>query len=336
MTITVFIPTYCRYQYLRDVLSDLAAQTRLPDEVLVVDQTPQQERDESLYREFGQRLPLKVLYLTAARGISVSRNLALTHITSDSMLFFDDDLRFESDLISQFERVASSGYEVVHGGVRFRDHALWKIRPALDDPVQQMIASPNIDQVAGTIGIAGGNSLINRHLLIELGGFDCQFNNGICDDWDFGMRVFYNGARTIYHPGPAVRHLKAPVGGRRDYFLTGWRRFLGSWREFAPSWRAPLFYFYGKYFTQKATRRLCVWRLFEIFEPTYRMFRYPWGVPIAVLWWILSVMQARRMLHAGPLTIGRYEQPPCTVWTSPAWQDISSREEYRNALLAPK
>ncbi|MBL8291799.1 MAG: glycosyltransferase family 2 protein [Bryobacterales bacterium] len=335
MTITVLIPTYCRYPFLRDLLGDLAAQTRPPDEVLIVDQTPEGERDECLYREFGGKLPLKVLYLTVARGLCLARNLGILHATSDSILFLDDDLRFEEELLSQYERVAAGGFEVVHGGVRFRDHALWKARPAIDDPVYQIIASPNTDQVAGTIGIAAGNSLVNRGLLTQLGGFDRQFDTGF-EDWDFGMRVFYSSARTIYHPGPSVRHLKAPTGGRRDYFMTGWGRLLGSWREFTPSSRASLFYFYGKHFTRRGARRLCLWRLLEVFELKYRLFRYPWGVPIAVFWWLASVLRARRMLRAGPLTIGRYEQPPYTTWTSPAWQESRTLEGMGATLLAPK
>lgn len=335
MTITVVIPTYCRYSYLRDVFCDLAAQTRPADEVLVVDQSPESERDEAVYRDFGRKLPLKILYLTVARGTCVSRNLALKHIVNDCVLFFDDDLRFDSDLLLQYEQIASAGCRAVHGGVRFRDHALWKTRPAIDDPVYHMIASPNIDQISGTIGMAGGNSFVERRLLTDIDGFDCQFDNGMCDDWDFGLRLFYAGARAIYHPGPAVRHLKAPTGGRRDYYVKGWGRLLGSWREFTPSWRAPLFYFYGKHFTRAAARRLCLLRLIEVFEPKYRLVRYPWGVAFGVYWWFASVLGARRMLREGPLTIGRYQQPPCEVWTSPAWEERSKRVELGDTLVAP-
>lgn len=336
MTITVLIPTYCRYHYLRNVLHDLVAQTRQADEVLVVDQSPESERDEGVYQDFGRALPLKILYLTVTRGTCVSRNLALGHITNDRVLFFDDDLRFESDLLSQFEQIASTGCQAIHGGVRFRSHALQKARPASDDPVYHLIASPNIDQVSGTIGVASGNSLIERRLLAEVNGFDCQFDNGMCDDWDFGLRLFYAGARAIYHPGPSVRHLKAPTGGRRDYYVTGWRRLLGSWRELSPSWRAPLFYFYGKHFTRTATRHLCFLRLLDVFELRYRLFRYPWGVAFGVYWWFASIVRARRMLRVGPLTIGRYEQPPCEVWTSPAWEERSRRADIRDTLIAQK
>jgi GT2 family glycosyltransferase len=319
VTITAIIPTYCRYPYLHDVLLDLAAQSRPIDEVIVIDQTPPSQRPEAFYEIFSDVLPLKVLYLKEARGTCVSRNLAIDQALGDYLLFLDDDLRFEPDYLAAYEEIARTGYDVIHGGVRHRDNELFRSRLFFDDPVQQLISSPNTNKIAGTIGVASGNSLVLRSWVKRIEGFDLQFDNGMCDDWDFGFRLFRAGARIVYRPEPAVRHLKASAGGRRDMFLHGWGRWLGSFRDYTPAWLAPRFYFYGRYFNRTATRRLCFMKLREIFSWKYRLIRYPWGVPISICWWFLGIRRAKQMLRRGPLTLGQYPPPLCEGWTNRLW-----------------
>lgn len=321
MTITAIIPTYCRYPYLRDVLQDIAAQTRPIEEVIIIDQTPPSERPENFYESFHDVLPLKVLYLTEARGTCVSRNLAIAQALGDYLLFLDDDLRFEPDYLAAYEEITRTGYDVIHGGVRHRDNELFRQRLFFDDPVQQLISSPNTNETAGTIGVASGNSLVSRAWVMRIEGFDLQFDNGMCDDWDFGFRLFRAGARMVYRPEPAVRHLKASAGGRRDMFLRGWRRWLGSFRDYTPAWLAPRFYFYGKFFSRIATQRLCFMKLREIFSFRYRLIRYPWGAWISLYWWLIGVRRAKQMLRRGPLTLGCYPQPRCEVWTTALWSE---------------
>jgi GT2 family glycosyltransferase len=319
MTITAIIPTYCRYPYLRDLLSDLVAQSRPIDEIIVVDQAEPELRDETVYRSFDGVLPLKVLFLTEMRGTCIPRNLALTEARGDYLLFLDDDLRVEPDFVERYEELAGQGYDVVHGGVRHRENPLFETRLFFDDPVQQLIASPNTNQAGGTIGVASGNSLVKRAWVERIGGFDAQFDSGMCDDWDFGLQLFRAGARMIYHPGPAARHLKAPSGGRRHFFIQGWKRWLGGFRDYSPGWLAPRFYFYAKYFSPRAVRRLRFMLLREVFAPRYRLFRYPWAVPLAVGWWFVAVRRAAAMTRQGPRTVGIYRQPSFEPWTSGAW-----------------
>jgi GT2 family glycosyltransferase len=327
MKISAILPTYARYACLKDLLSDLAGQTRPIEEILVVDQAEPGDRDLDLYRSFDAALPLRVIFLTERRGTCVPRNLAISLAAGDYLLFLDDDLRLEPDYLLQYERVALDGYDVVHGGVRHRDNPLFEKRLFFDDPVQQLIASPNTTQVGGTIGVASGNSLVRREWVERVGGFDIQFDSGMGDDWDFGMQLFRAGARIVYHPGPAVRHLKAPSGGRRGFFIQGWRRMLGSFRQYSPSWLAPRFYFYLKYFSPVAVRRLENMFAFEILTPGYRMIRYPWAVPIALAWWWISKRKARRMAQAGPRTMGACRQPAYEEWRSTAWKQRHAKEE---------
>jgi hypothetical protein len=40
-----------------------------------------------------------------------------------------------------------------------------------------------------------------------------------------------------------------------------------------------------------------------------------------VYWWLSGVRSAKQMLRRGPLTLGRYPQPSCDVWTTAVWSE---------------
>jgi glycosyltransferase involved in cell wall biosynthesis len=67
----------------------VAAQTRLPDEVVVVDGgAGDDSRRKSL--EWQNRLPIRYLH-TSPAGLTRQRNAALGETTADVVLFMDDD-----------------------------------------------------------------------------------------------------------------------------------------------------------------------------------------------------------------------------------------------------
>src|SRR5690606_14363709 len=79
--VTVLIPTLERYPYLHTVLDQLRSQTVPPHEVVVVDQTPREERDLA-YRETFADLPLTVIEQDQP-GQCTSRNAGLQASTGD-------------------------------------------------------------------------------------------------------------------------------------------------------------------------------------------------------------------------------------------------------------
>src|SRR5690606_15510243 len=92
----------------------LRAQTVPPHEVVVVDQTPREERDLS-YRETFADLPLTVIEQDEP-GQCVSRNAGLQTSTGDFVLFIDDDDEIEPDLIERhLHNLERFGCEVSSG-----------------------------------------------------------------------------------------------------------------------------------------------------------------------------------------------------------------------------
>ena len=112
--VTVLIPTLERYPYLHTLLSQLRKQTKPPAEIIIVDQTPADQRQEEIYAEFGD-LPLKVIYQDQP-GQCSSRNAGLQAAQGDLILFIDDDDEVPADLlekhllnIQRFQADASCG-----------------------------------------------------------------------------------------------------------------------------------------------------------------------------------------------------------------------------------
>lgn len=102
LPITVAIVTRNRASDLRHALHSIAAQSRPPDEVLVVDNGSSDHTAE-LVEGFSDRLPLRYLFL-AEPGIPGARNLALEEAAGEIVAFTDDDAACDPHWLRSVER----------------------------------------------------------------------------------------------------------------------------------------------------------------------------------------------------------------------------------------
>ena len=100
MTITVAIPTLNRPGDMRAFMPTLGAQTRLPDQFIVVDAGDPGRLEEEMQDILGET-GIELLYLRSERGLCTQRNVALDHATGDIIFFFDDDVELEPDYIEK-------------------------------------------------------------------------------------------------------------------------------------------------------------------------------------------------------------------------------------------
>lgn len=197
--VTVLIPTLERYPYLHTLLGQLRKQTKPPAEIIIVDQTPADQRQEEIYIEFGD-LPLKVIFQDQP-GQCSSRNAGLKAATGTYILFIDDDDEISPDLIEKhiltihrFQADASCGvaHEVGAG------------------PLPEAFTFLRISDVFPT-----NNSLVRFSALKKSGFFDLAYERGARADADLGMRLYLSGARMVLDPVIGVLHHHAPRGGLR-------------------------------------------------------------------------------------------------------------------------
>src|SRR5690242_20240542 len=88
-TVTVIIVTLNRPEHVRNCLAQLRAQTRLADQIIVVDASPDDLTQNLVRNEFAE-----VLYLRNDNGIgrmTASRNIGILQSTGQIIAFIDDD-----------------------------------------------------------------------------------------------------------------------------------------------------------------------------------------------------------------------------------------------------
>lgn len=212
--VSVIIPTYYRYPSLTTVLDLLSRQTRLPDEIVVVDQTPQAERPEGFYGRFPS-LPLSIIDMPEP-SLSASRNMAARSSSGDVLVFIDDDMEFGPRLLEQHLHVMSAEkVDVVVGAVSTEDTLPATFSRDIHklDPISVFLKGPNCRWSGMVLITSGANTSMKRDLFLAVGGYDVNLQR--MEDIDLGYRLFRHGAKMYYSEKPFSRHMKAAMGGTR-------------------------------------------------------------------------------------------------------------------------
>jgi glycosyltransferase involved in cell wall biosynthesis len=206
-SLDVIIPTIGRKEYLLNVLKDLAQQTHLPVNVIIVEQNPLEHSVSELEYLTNQTWPFVIKHtFTHQMGVCNARNLALKQTESEWVFLADDDNRFDCDLLEL----------VLNGIKKFGSEVVTTFYPQNREP---KVFKETVQW--STFG--GGNSFIKRTLLEKV-KFNVAFEFGYGEDADFGMQLRNQGVDILYLPKPEILHLKAPMGGFRTKPVFAWEK----------------------------------------------------------------------------------------------------------------
>lgn len=208
-TVSAIVVNYEGREFIADCLSSLLAQTRPPDDILVIDNASTDGSAELVEKSFPEvsliRLPKNVGYPAACNlGIEKSRSDLVAVLNNDLIL----DSRWLEALLSQnFEPWDFWASQILTANEpRTIDSAgdgmavigsAYKIGNG--DPPGSF---PNQDEVFGPCAAA---AVYRRTMLEELGGFDEDFFL-IYEDADLSMRARLKGHRCLYVPEAVVYH----------------------------------------------------------------------------------------------------------------------------------
>ena len=206
-SIDVIIPTIGRKKYLYEVLKDLAKQTHLPVNVIVVEQNPLKGSASELDYIAAESWPFKIKHhFTHQAGACNARNWALSEVESEWVFLADDDIRIESTFLENtMEYVAYFAVKAVtlrcyQKGETHKYHTVFQW---------------------GTFG--SGCSLVFSESA-KKGLFNMGYEFGFGEDGDFGMQLRNQGVDVLYLPEPEILHLKAPMGGFRTKPVLQWHQ----------------------------------------------------------------------------------------------------------------
>jgi rhamnopyranosyl-N-acetylglucosaminyl-diphospho-decaprenol beta-1,3/1,4-galactofuranosyltransferase len=131
--ITVVIVTYNNIPMLKELLSDLTAQTRPPEKIIVVDNASTDSTQSCLISEYKYVQYMRLAENTGSSG-GYCAGLKAALPESDLILTLDDDLRLERDMLEELEKSfeqfnktgkVSAVRATVRGGGRAAKEKFW-------------------------------------------------------------------------------------------------------------------------------------------------------------------------------------------------------------------
>jgi glycosyltransferase involved in cell wall biosynthesis len=197
MIISVIVCAHNEALHLPACLHSLLAQTRTPDEILVINNA-----STDATRAVAAAIPHVRVVDEPRKGLVVARETGRLCATGDVLVYLDADCRAPLMWLERIERrfLADPSLIALSGPYRFYDWDWWgrlliraydyTLAPATQFLVKYVLR-------IGTI-FYGGNFAARRHALERIGGFDTSIEfHG--EDTNVGRRLFAVGSVSLFH-----------------------------------------------------------------------------------------------------------------------------------------
>ncbi|MDP2088398.1 MAG: glycosyltransferase family 2 protein [Flavobacteriaceae bacterium] len=227
--VSYIIPTMMRQDFTQQLLIDLSNQTNPPSQVVVVDATPENQRDEQLYHQKKYSFELIVKW-QQTKGSCRARNEAIDLCTGDFIVFGDDDIRIPADYIENHIRFLQTYKVGACAGLDIRaDHQ----KQNLNDLQKKLENYGSKRFLSGAVpNFNNANNCVKREFVNQLVGNDINFDGGYGEDNDFGLSLAKIGVIVLHNPFSTNLHLKPPMGGYR--FWGTQAKIIGKKRKSQP------------------------------------------------------------------------------------------------------
>lgn len=262
MKISVILCTRNRFDDFTKTLPSIAAQTRLPDELIVVDSSDEKKLEEYLP---SLKLPFPARYFHAQPGLTLQRNVGIRACTGDLVFFFDDDVALNQNYLAEVEKVFVNDAKREIGAVGGRivktppQTLRLKLEIALFGFIRfifgavgtrngkfypsGMPSHPHKNQASGFIECLSGCCMAFRREVFEKAKFDeALARYGLMEDADIskqtldaGYKIYYQTAATLIHNESPMNRLKVQQWAEMsvvnyDYlFRKSWAREKWRW-----------------------------------------------------------------------------------------------------------
>ena len=186
----------------RGAIDSLRAQTRPPDEILLVDNRP-----GATLPQLDDAPEVRVIAPAVNLGYPNAVNFAVEHTDADFLLTLNPDARAEPDCLEQLLAVdaAVAGPQIVSEDGRTTQAGHNPLHPTGISPAGSFGRPRERGGPREVIVVSGACTLFRRDAFVGLGGFMRSFFL-YYDDADLGWRARIAGQRVVYVPGAAVRH----------------------------------------------------------------------------------------------------------------------------------
>ena len=211
-SVSYIIPTMLRQEYTLQLLDDLSSQTYKPNQVVVVDATPENQRNEKLYHLKDYPFELKIIW-QKSKGSCRARNEAIALCTGEYVVFGDDDIRVPSNFIANHIKFLQTYNAGACNGLDIRADNHTDNLSDLEIKLKSL--DKNKFRAGCALMFSNANSCVKREFVDKLKGNDVNFDGGYGEDSDFGMSLTKIGVTVLANPYSVNLHLKPPSGGYR-------------------------------------------------------------------------------------------------------------------------
>ncbi|NWH04707.1 glycosyltransferase family 2 protein [Desulfobacter latus] len=249
--VTLIIPTYNRPKLLNDCIESILIQTRLPDELIVVDDG---DLDEIPLESQCTQAGIALRYIKKdVPGLTESRNAGVRIATGDIIFFLDDDVILDREYIDQIMVVYENAPDDRIGGVGgaitnikpmhlHRRLRRWVERFFIISGFQEGRVLPSGYFTDFTASIPGGETLkdvdflsggvmsFKRQIFEQFRFTDRYRAYGLGEDKDFTFQVAQQ-YRLVFNKKATLVHLEA-IEMRPDKRLWGKKFVLGRYLFF--------------------------------------------------------------------------------------------------------
>jgi GT2 family glycosyltransferase len=216
--VSIVVPTLNRGSCLIDTLNDLLAQDYQPIEILVVDQSTE---DNPALLDLTRKYPGSISHHRVSfRGLPLARNYGWQLAKYENIVFVDDDIRCGPSLVREHLRGLSiPNIAMVAGGI---DESISpKKENSLPGRFNFWTATPvrsfRANKECLVQHAAGCNFSVTRSVLEAAGGFDEALSVGaaLYEETDLCLRVQRGGFGIYFNGNARLRHLAVRDGGCR-------------------------------------------------------------------------------------------------------------------------
>ena len=282
LPISIAIPTYRREQVLLDTIDYLLALQLAASEILVLDQTEKHESSTELrLQELAGNDSIRWLRFDQP-SIPKTMNRGLLEAKQDIVLFLDDDIRPEADLLTTHFTVHQAHNNVLVAG---RVIQPWQEGVDLSENDSFHFASLKSSWINEFIGC---NFSVRRKDALCIGGFDENFVRvAYRFEAEFAYRFLKAGNRIYFEPHACLHHLKAEDGGTRTFgeHLTTWK----------PDHAVGAYY----YFLRTGSGFDFIQRPILSIATKYHL-SHPWQIPLSLLAELRGMLWALKLFCGGP------------------------------------
>jgi len=217
MQISIIITTYKRRKDLKECLKSILFQTRLPREILIVDNGNDEETEKLVKENLGEferkNVLLKYLRNERENSLTMARNIGVKNAIGDIILFLDDDVVLDKDYLKELLKVYEKYPNTVGVQGYITQEKISKIRNLVSKALSlyhlekdrcRVLSSVTttypyqLNKISSCEWLSGANHSYKRQILEEFMYDEKLKKYSEGEDLEFSYRVFKKYPGSLY------------------------------------------------------------------------------------------------------------------------------------------